>query len=250
MYIAAIEEGLMSNPNPVIPIREEASSGPDATPTRIFLQPIAAPSILGLYGFSLATFVVAVGLMGWYGGLQGGLLVVPFAAMCGGLAQFAAGMWSFRARDALATAFHGLWGAFWFIYGLIGVLFAAGALVVPGGEAPHFGWWFVVLAATTWVLATAAAQQNRALSWFLALLAAGSTLMFIAEFAPRMAWPGIVAGYFFVLSAMVAWAIASVMVLHASGRTVFGRIFSVRSARQPRQMAGGSGEPGVIRGQA
>jgi succinate-acetate transporter protein len=188
--------------------------------------------------------------MGWYNGVLGGLLVVPFAAIAGGLVQFAAGMWSFRARDALATAFHGLWGAFWLVYGFIGVLFATGLLRLPEGDAPRFGWWFVLLAATTWVLATAAAQQNRALSWFLGLLATGSTLMFIAEFAPRMAWPGIVAGYFFVLSAMVAWAIASVMVLHASGRTVFGRIFSVRSARQPRQMAGGSGEPGVIRGQA
>jgi uncharacterized protein len=38
--------------------------------TRVFLQPIAAPSILGLFGF-------------------------------------AAGMWAFRARDGLASAIHG-----------------------------------------------------------------------------------------------------------------------------------------------
>jgi hypothetical protein len=240
----------MANVNPVVPIREEAKVGVGETPARVFLQPIAAPSILGFYGFTLATFVVAVSLAGWYGGVAGGLLVVPFAAICGGLAQFAAGMWSFKARDALATAFHGLWGSFWIIYGLIGLSFAAGWLKLPAGESPRFGWWFVVLAATTWVLAAAAAQENKALSWFMGFLAAGSTLMFIAEFAPRIAWPGIVAGYFFMVAAIISWAIASVMVLHASGRTVFGRIFSVKSSRQPTQMAGGAGEPGVIRGQA
>jgi succinate-acetate transporter protein len=36
------------------------------TRTRIFLQPIAAPSILGLYGFAGATFIVATYLAGWY----------------------------------------------------------------------------------------------------------------------------------------------------------------------------------------
>src|ERR671932_471950 len=36
--------------------------------TRVFLQPIAAPSILGLFGFAAATFMVAANLAGWYGG--------------------------------------------------------------------------------------------------------------------------------------------------------------------------------------
>jgi uncharacterized protein len=38
--------------------------------TRVMLQPIAAPSILGLFGFSGATFIVAAHLAGWYGSVQ------------------------------------------------------------------------------------------------------------------------------------------------------------------------------------
>jgi hypothetical protein len=37
----------------------------DGMPARVFLQPIAAPSILGLAGFAGATFIVASNLAGW-----------------------------------------------------------------------------------------------------------------------------------------------------------------------------------------
>src|SRR4029079_12990771 len=83
-------------------------------PARIFLQPIAAPSVLGLFGFAGATFMVATNLAGWYGDPHTtGTFLFPFAAVLGGIAQFAAGMFSFRARDVLATAMHGTWGSFW-----------------------------------------------------------------------------------------------------------------------------------------
>src|SRR5919199_5513887 len=74
--------------------------------TRVCLQPIAAPSVLGLFGFAGATFMVAANMAGWYGTAKSGMFLFPFAAMFGGLAQFLAGMWAFRARDALATAIH------------------------------------------------------------------------------------------------------------------------------------------------
>jgi hypothetical protein len=35
--------------------------------TTFSLQPIAAPSILGLYGFTGATFILSAHLAGWYG---------------------------------------------------------------------------------------------------------------------------------------------------------------------------------------
>jgi hypothetical protein len=83
---------------------------------RVVLQPIAAPSILGLYGFAGATFIVAANQAGWYGNDHSAIFLAPFAAFFGGLAQFLAGMWSYRARDGLATAMHGMWGAFWMEY--------------------------------------------------------------------------------------------------------------------------------------
>src|SRR5881398_1134377 len=66
----------------------------DGVATRVFLQPIAAPSILGLFGFAGATFIVASNLAGWWGTPESGLALAPFAAMFGGLAQFLAGMWA------------------------------------------------------------------------------------------------------------------------------------------------------------
>lgn len=62
---------------------------------RIYLQPIAAPSILGLYGFAAATFMVAANFAGWYGGPDSVTYLFPFAALFGGIAQFLAGIcWS------------------------------------------------------------------------------------------------------------------------------------------------------------
>ena len=102
-----------------------ARDSDDGVATRVFLQPIAAPSILGLFGFAGATFIVASNLAGWWGTPNSGLVLAPFAAMFGGLAQFLAGMWAYRARDAVATAMHGTWGAFWLAYGILNVLIAA-----------------------------------------------------------------------------------------------------------------------------
>lgn len=93
--------------------REIATAGVpesrDGFATRVVLQPIAAPSILGLAGFASATFIVASNLAGWWGTSHSPLALAPFAAMFGGLAQFTPGMWSYRARDAIATLAHGSW---------------------------------------------------------------------------------------------------------------------------------------------
>ena len=64
----------------------------DGVATRVVLQPIAAPSVLGLFGFAGATFIVASNMAGWWGTPTSGLALAPFAAMFGGLAQFVAGM--------------------------------------------------------------------------------------------------------------------------------------------------------------
>lgn len=60
--------------------------------------------MLGPFGFAAATFMVATNLAGWYGSTKSGMFLFPFAATFGGIAQFAAGLWAYRARDALATA--------------------------------------------------------------------------------------------------------------------------------------------------
>lgn len=90
----------------------------ESAPVQVYLQPIAAPSILGLYAFAGSTLIVAAELAGWYGDSKTSLYLFPFAAAFG-VAQFAAGMWAYKARDAISTAMHGMWGSFWVGLGIL-----------------------------------------------------------------------------------------------------------------------------------
>src|SRR5919205_4687252 len=132
--------------------REFAVAGTDQdgfAPPRVFLQPIAAPSILGLFGFGAATFIVAANLAGWYGTPHSPLYLAPFAATFGGVAQFLAGMWAYRARDGVATAMHGMWGSFWIGYGILQLLLSTHVLHTGGTLDHALGFWFIALAAMT-----------------------------------------------------------------------------------------------------
>ncbi|HKN96210.1 MAG TPA: acetate uptake transporter [Pseudonocardiaceae bacterium] len=226
------------------------------THTQISLQPVAAPSILGLFGFAAATFMVAANLAGWYGNDSTPLVLFPFAAIFGGVAQFLAGMWSYRARDGLATAMHGMWGSFWIAYGLYFLL--VGTHVLPAPTASHtaqvgFGYWFIVLAAITWMGAAAAVAENIGLTLVLVTLAAGSTLLAIGWVASITAIVPI-GGIVLVASAVIAFYTAGAMML----RGTFGRV--VLPVGRPRKAnTPGSipvqpiqyeyGEPGVKVGQ-
>ena len=77
-------------------------------PGRVYLQSIAEPSFLGLYAFAGTSLVVGAYLAGWYGGSMSSSYLFPFAAALGSATQFAAAMWSYKARDGAATVIHGL----------------------------------------------------------------------------------------------------------------------------------------------
>ena len=99
------------------------------THAQISLQPIAAPSILGLYGLAGATFMKP---LTWLTVSETRPLRYIFFRLqrsLGGLAQFLAGMWAYKARDGVATAIHGMWGSFWMAYGVLNVVFAVGKLL-------------------------------------------------------------------------------------------------------------------------
>jgi uncharacterized protein len=189
---------------------------------RVFLQPIAAPSVLGLFGFSAATFMVAANIAGWYGNAKTGLYLAPFAATFGGLAQFTAGMWAYKARDALATAMHGTWGAFWIAYGILNLLFATHTLVAPDPvyKSADFGFWFFALAIITASGAFASLAESIGLFAVLSTLAAGSGILAGALIFGSHGW-FTVAGWVLVFSAGFAWYTATAMMLAAtSGKTI------------------------------
>jgi succinate-acetate transporter protein len=228
----------------------------DGVATRIFLQPIAAPSILGLFGFAGATFIVASNLAGWWGTPQSGLALAPFAAMFGGLAQFLAGMWAYRARDAVATAMHGTWGAFWLAYGILNILVAAGALTAPKPwyHNPELGFWFFALAFVTGSGALASLAESVGLFAVLSTLAAGSGILAGSFIYGSHTWTE-VAGWVLVFSAGFAWYVATAMMLAAaSGRVVLPLGKLSRAANRPgrrvtRPIELEWAEPGIRMGQ-
>ena len=222
----------------------------EGLPAQAFLQPIAAPSILGLYGFAGATFMVAANLAGWYGTTTSGNYLFPFAAFFGGLAQFMAGMWAYRARDGLGTAMHGMWGSFWMAYGVLNLLFAVKVLAppTPNGMFVELGYWFIVLAVTTWIGTWMATTMSGALTGVLGFLAAGSTAAAIGNLVGSGAWVTL-AGWLFIASAALAWYTATGLM--AEG--VFGHavlpLFKPSRAKQVPAFSAGAGEPGVKHGQ-
>jgi hypothetical protein len=186
--------------------------------TRLVLTPIAAPSVLGLFGFAGATFVVAAFLAGWYGTNATPLYVFPFVLFFGGLAQLIAGLYAYRARDSLATAMHGMWGSFWLAWGTLYLLAATGAITVPtGANFTEMGFWFIVLGAITWLGAIASLRVNVALFSVLFLLATGSTLAAIA-FLAGLSGVLTASGYVLVASAVAAWYTAGGMMINGTFR--------------------------------
>lgn len=197
--------------------------------TRIFLTPVAAPSILGLFGFASSTFMVAAWLAGWFGQNQNHIEVLaalaPFCLTFGGMAQFMAGMWSYRARDAIGTAMHGTWGAFWIAFGIFWILLGANVLhLTPSGSHGHelvpFSYWFYTLAVITGCGFVAALFKNAGLAAVLFTLAAGSACVAIGFDSGVSTWYR-VGGYALVASAAFAvYTAFALMLLEAVGRVV------------------------------
>lgn len=73
------------------------------------------PAPLGLSAFALTTFVLSLANIG----IMGGNVAVPLAFFYGGLAQFIAGMWSFKAENNFAGTAFSSYGAFWLSFGLL-----------------------------------------------------------------------------------------------------------------------------------
>ncbi len=181
----------------------------------------------------------------------------PFATIFGGLAQFLAGMWAFKARDGLATAVHGTWGSFWMAYGVLQLLFATGTLTAPSPIFAEFGYWFIALAAITFLATIASIAYNISFMAVLATLTIGSALAaygYISGVSSFIPW----AGAFLIASAIIAWYTAGAMLINHSFRRSFLPLFRHGKdynllGRDVRNRAGDYDydyrEPGVSMGQ-
>lgn len=240
--------------------RERATAGvvfddDGFAPPRVVLSPIAAPSILGLFGFAGATFIVAANLAGWYGNPTTPGYLFPFAMFFGGLAQFTAGMWAYKARDAVATAMHGTWGAFWLGYGILNLLVVTKALPTGTTMDHALGFWFIALCGITFSgMLGALVEASMGVVGVLGTLAAGSGLAavgFLDGSAHIQHW----AGWVFVISAWLAWYVATAMMVNAAAGKTMLPLFkgnadaNIPGHRPTRLVQLAWGEPGIKHGQ-
>jgi uncharacterized protein len=225
------------------------ANGQASSLARAFLQPIAAPSILGLFGFAAATFMVSAHVVGWYGTSPDTLVVLaPFAAAFGGIGQIIAALWGYKARDGIATAMHGAWGTFWIAFGVLWLLIGTGALpsLTPVGEVAY-GYWFAMLAAVTFSGALAAMRENLALSAVLHTLWIGAGCLAVGLITLTPVWE-VIGGYVLLLSALLAWYTASALMLQGVGTPILP-VFETKKAKEKPEIDAGAGEPGVQHGQ-
>jgi succinate-acetate transporter protein/CBS domain-containing protein len=223
-------------------------------PARVFLQPIAAPSIMGFFALATGTFLVGSQMAGWYGTATTPEYLFPFVALFGGLGQLLACMWAYRARDGLATAIHGVWGSFFAAYGLLYWLIAAGTLSI-GALQPGYGYWFVALAAITGVFTIAAVAENGAMTLQQAALTLASAILAISLLQGSGTWVK-VGGWCMLVSGIVAWYLASALLFEGTYRRVvlpLGRMRMMGNNRPGslaiRPIEYQFGEPGVRMGQ-
>ncbi|HZD87235.1 MAG TPA: GPR1/FUN34/YaaH family transporter [Gaiellaceae bacterium] len=241
-----------------VALRDEGEWRDGFARPRVFLMPIAAPSVLGLAGFSVATAMVAIIQAGWLGTPADLPVVGLFAATFGGIGQFMAGMWSYRARDAVATLAHGMWGSFWMAFGIVAIFMVVGDISVPAAGASNYalGFWFFGLAYMTAIAAIAATFDNIGIAVVLWTLAAGSALTAAGWFQTGIGGGWLhVGGWLFVISAAsAAYMVMALLFVAATGRTIlpvgaFKKDANIPGRKPMEAIQLPWAEPGVKQGQ-
>ncbi|GAB2899389.1 hypothetical protein GCM10027074_77600 [Streptomyces deserti] len=184
--------------------------------SRLVLTPVAAPSILGWFAFGAAMFTVASNMAEWWGNnVFSPVILAPFVMLVGGVAQLISAMWAYRARDGLATAMHGVWGGFWFAWGLLVLLTASGRIRLAVISEDAFGFWWIAVAVITLFGALGALAQNLSTFLTLILLTAGSSLV-AAGVIGNVHDLRIAAGWVLVASSAAAFYTAGALLLEQS----------------------------------
>jgi uncharacterized protein len=224
--------------------------------SRVVLTPIAAPSIMGLFGFAMATVMLGAYQAGWYGNAATPLVIWPLALFAGGIMQGIAAIASLRARDGVAVAVHTAWASFWVGWGILQLLVATHVMAaVPlGAASPSFAMWFVVLTLVTFWGALGALAQNMLVFVTLGVLTAASAVTAAGTWAGSLGTVN-AGGWLYVISAAAAWLAAGAMVLeHSYGRSIipvgrWSKRANIPGAKVTDPIAYPAGMPGLKVGQ-
>jgi succinate-acetate transporter protein len=163
---------------------------------------VADPAPLGLAGFALTTLLLSAHNAGW----APDFIWVGTAIFYGGLAQFVAGMWSFRRGNVFTATAFSTYGAFWFSL-------ATYFLLVVFGKAPAkdvgnaLGWFLLAFAIFNTYMLFWSMRVNTAVFGVFLTLEITEILLFIGFFNGSGAGEGLVlvGGLVGVLTAAVAF---------------------------------------------
>src|SRR2546427_3279315 len=150
-------------------------------------QAIADPAPLGLAGFALTTLLLSAQNAGW----APNFIWVGTAIFYGGLAQFLAGMWSFRRGNVFTATAFSTYGAFW-------LSLATYFLLVVFGKAPAadvtnaLGWFLLAFAIFNTYMLFWSMRINTAVFGVFLTLEITEILLFIGNFNGSKAGEGLV----------------------------------------------------------
>jgi uncharacterized protein len=165
---------------------------------------IANPAALGLGGFALTTFVLST-----HNAMPANapdLTWLGLAFFYGGLAQFCAGMWEFRAGNTFGATAFSTYGAFWLALASFVVLILMGK--VPAADiTKDLGWFVLSFAIFNTYMLFWSARVNISVFMVFLTLEITEILLFIGYFSGDGAGMGLVAlgGWVGIVTAIVAW---------------------------------------------
>ncbi len=195
-----------------------AMNGRDSTrwrpEPRIFLQPVAAPSVLGYLALSSALIIYGTWFAGAWGSAKSAGAFAPFIFFFGGVGQFAAAMWAYRARNAVAAAFNGSWSAFWLGVAIMYLLVVGGIVEVParGASWGAMGQWLMYMAVISWTTAFASLARNFGGFLAQAVLGSGAAIAAAALMAGAGGWAQ-AAGWVFVAAGVLCFYVGAALML-------------------------------------
>ena len=167
---------------------------------------VADPAPLGLAAFALTTFVLSAhnaAAFGFGAPKYGNAVVIGLALFYGGLAQFMAGMWSFRNRNTFTATAFSTYGAFWLALGTFLALITFGK-VAAADITVSLGWMLFAFFVFNTYMMIWSLRVNLAV--FLVFLTLGITEIvlawgFWAGDANIIKW----GGWLGIITAIVAW---------------------------------------------
>lgn len=165
-------------------------------------QVVADPAPLGLAGFALTTFVLSSHNAGLFGSV-GNAIVIGLAIFYGGIAQFMAGMWEFRNKNAFGATAFSTYGAFWLSLGTYLLLITFGK--VPAKDiTTSLGFFLLAFAIFNTYMMLWSARINVAVFGVFLTLEVTEILLFLGFFSGSDALIKL-GGWVGLLTALVAW---------------------------------------------